>query len=117
MTGFEKYTEEMEAFRQSKLYNSKYTHLVSYLMDFCCGKENTKLDCEICKVVELKSVQLRALVKYARRRRVPIASCGDGYYYAKDSAELQTTISHLTERRDSLGFTIEQLQRADFGLV
>ena len=110
MTGYEKYTNEMDSFRKSKLFIVKYRAMVEYFERNCKGRENV-LCCDIlCEDLDIESVQLRALVQHARRERVPISSCGDGYFLALDYGELKCTIDHMSERAGSIGFTISRLK-------
>jgi len=110
MTSFEKYSDEMDAFRQSRLFAEKYAAVLSYLEENCEGREKVTCGDIICEDRDISPVQLRAIVSHARREGVPIASCGDGYFLARNYAELQCTVDHMTERRDSISFTISRLK-------
>lgn len=49
MTSFEKYTIDMEAFRQSKLFAEKYGKLISYFEDNCEGRERVTCGDILCE--------------------------------------------------------------------
>lgn len=55
---------------------------------------------EICKRWKAlkESSEVRALVSYWRERGEPIASEGDGYFYALTPSELEPTMLHLRQR-------------------
>lgn len=112
MIAFEKYTSEMAAFKESRLFKKYYDALVVYLRSHCPGRRFAMTAPDICRDLGIRTEELRALVSYARRRTLPIASEGTGYFYATSFEELGPTIDHLTERRDSLTFTVQGLKRA-----
>ena len=67
---------------------------------------------KIEKGLDVSGVDVRAMANTLRRRGEPIGSNVNGYYYATDARELEETIKHLTERRNSLSAVIEGLNRA-----
>lgn len=108
MTGFEKVTQEIEAFKKSSLYPLRYNDLIT-ILKHAPGIKRLVLSSQLEEHLKLGGSSIRAIVKNARRMKVPIASCGDGYYYARDFKELEDTMHHITERRDSLTFTLRAL--------
>ena len=61
--------------------------------------------------LNLRGASIRVIVKNARRLGVPIGSCGEGYFYARNFNELADTMHHLKERRDSLTYTLRALEK------
>jgi hypothetical protein len=111
MTGFERFTEEQDAFRASKLFREKYDLFIRHIQANCRGLKNAKLDIGLCEFLDIKSPALRALVKFCRREGHPIGSTEEGYFWAESFADLTSTLAHLTERRDSLSYTISQMRK------
>ena len=64
------------------------------------------------KGLDVSGVDVRAMANTLRRRGEPIGSNVYGYYYATDARELEETIKHLTERRNSLSAVIAGVNRA-----
>ena len=108
MQGFNRYEMEMEEFRSTRLYGL-YPEFVEYLKR-CQGP---MLSRDLERKFNISGAEIRAMVQYARRQSTPIASSGLGYRYARNSSEMESTIKHLSERRDSLSYTIAQLEKAD----
>ncbi len=106
MTGFEKVTKAIEAFKKSSLYPAKYNGLVDILRNRPELKRLV-LSSELERTLNLRGTTIRTIVRNARRLGVPIGSCGDGYFYARNYTEIESTIHHLAERRDSLTFTLK----------
>ncbi len=108
MTGFQKVDDEIEAFKKSSLYPLKYNDLVAIIKHRPFNKRLV-LSSELEETLKLRGASIRAIVKNARRMGIPIGSCGDGYHYARDFSELEETVHHITERRDSLSYTLAAL--------
>ena len=64
---------------------------------------------QVERVLRLKGSELRQLVKVLRREGYPIASCGKGYYYARNIEEIMPTLDHMKMRRDSIALTINKM--------
>ena len=107
MQGFEKYTREMEKFRESKLFKDKYERFVWTIKIAIGNPVGFK---ELETNLGIKGSQVRELVRHARREGIPIASCGDGYSLARTPAEISDTIQHFTERCNSMYFTLSRLK-------
>lgn len=65
----------------------------------------------------LSGVQVRALVHALREAGEPICSNSRGYWYARSADELNGTIEHLRQRRNSLGAVLGGLERARVRMV
>ena len=107
MREFEKYSEEMENFRQGKLY-AIYPEIVSYLESTTSYMKSSQLEFRF----GITGAEVRGVVQYARRQGLAVASGGPGYRMARTKDELEGTLGHLRERRDSLSYTINQLKKA-----
>ena len=108
MTGFEKVTQEVDEFKKSSLFPGKCNDLIAILKHRPFDKRLV-LSSELEKTLRLRGPSIRTIVKNARRMGSPIASCGDGYHYARTAGELEPTIHHIQERRDSLSYTLRAL--------
>lgn len=110
MDGFEKYNQEVRKFESSKLYRTKFRRFLQ------CMRERSKSNPAVSFVIEtgmqVSGADVRKMVQNARRMSLPVASAGNGYFYAKSKGELRSTIEHLKERRNSLSYTISQLELA-----
>lgn len=60
----------------------------------------------------LAGSELRAIVNYLRRRRVPIASNGHGYFMARDWRELVDTMAQLKSRISGVQAALTGLENA-----
>lgn len=56
------------------------------------------------------NVEVREIVRYLRRMRIPIASNGNGYWYAFTSQELAGAIKSLKERIKDMSGTLGELE-------
>jgi hypothetical protein len=104
MNGFNNYDTEVELFKSNKL-DRVYDRFVHWLQSQYGFNKSKVIEREF----GLKGTEVRALVQMARRASIPVASSEDGYKYARSPEELQSTIRHLIERRDSLDKTIQAL--------
>ena len=107
MREFEKYSEEMENFRQGKLY-AIYPEIVSYLESTTSYMKSSQLEFRF----GITGAEVRGVVQYARRQGIPVSSGGHGYRLARTQDELEPTLAHLRERKNSLAFTIQCLENA-----
>lgn len=62
-------------------------------------------------VLNIKGIEVRAIVRYLRRYDYQIGSSQKGYFWIQSKSELEKTIKHLSERRDSLQATILELNK------
>lgn len=106
MEAFERYSQEMERFRKGRLATI-YPEFLAYLKtsDFVKSPQLEQL-------FNISGAEIRQVVQYARRQSVPIQSGGNGYRYARRQDDIEPTLAHLRERRNSLNYTISKLERA-----
>lgn len=57
--------------------------------------------------------ELRALIRHLRRLGYPIGSDSRGYYYIRTKEELDRTLKHLTQRKDSIEKTILEMKHIE----
>jgi hypothetical protein len=62
--------------------------------------------------MKLSQPDIRSLVSHLRvERQMPIGSGDGGYFWANDASELETTIQHLTDRRNRIGEDVTALKK------
>ena len=72
-----------------------------------------KLDCHrLEQALGVSGNELRRQVNRLRRRKVPICSGGEGYFYARNAGEIYATISGLKDMMYGLGQAIDGLEAA-----
>ena len=86
--------------------------LRTYLKHFCFGREHQIGSRELVRQHGIRESDLRKKVNRLRRKAVPIASSREGYFYASNAAELDSTIRQLKEMRAGLDAAICGLERA-----
>lgn len=59
----------------------------------------------------ITSIEVRTLVRHLRRLGYPIGSGQQGYYIIHTREELEKTLTHLRQRKDSIERTILEMQR------
>ena len=62
--------------------------------------------------LDVSGNELRKQVNALRREGVPIASSGEGYFYAENAAEIYATIRSLQKMRQGLDTAIAGLEQA-----
>ena len=62
-------------------------------------------------VLNIKGIEVRAIVRYLRRYDYQIGSSQKGYFWISNKSELDKTIEHLTQRKVSLENTINELKK------
>lgn len=72
--------------------------------------ENPLKSKAIENILHIKGSEVRSLVRYCRRMEYPVGSSGKGYFWIKNNEELEKTIRHLVERKQSLETTIREMQ-------
>ena len=87
----------------------KYDLVVSCIK---CYKFDTPVkNNQICKDYKLSGVELRDIVREARRKGIPIGSDPRGYYICKEKSELLHTLNHLKSRSLSMLQTISYMEK------
>ena len=80
---------------------------------FEIGKEYfTRSICDSECIFSIKGIEVRQMVNRLRRKGVPIASSGSGYFYAATEQEVRATIAHLTRRISGIAAAISGLNRS-----
>ena len=90
-----------------------------YLKENCCGRKNAVKSLELEQAMGVSGNELRRQVTRLRRRKIPICSGGEGYFYAGNAGEIYTTIRSLTDMMYGLSQAIDGLEAAleGFGVV
>ena len=86
--------------------------LKSYLKNNCLGRKNAVKSPELEQALGVSGNELRRQVNRLRRRKVPICSGGEGYFYARNAGEIYATISGLKDMMYGLGQAIDGLEAA-----
>ena len=53
---------------------------------------------QISTALDLSETIIRKKINEARKNGIPICSCGEGYWYSEDSAEILETVQSLMHR-------------------
>ena len=72
--------------------------LAEHLEHHHSGAANAATSRELERAFGAKGKELRDAVNALRRKGIPIASNGSGYFYAATEQEVRATIAHLTHR-------------------
>lgn len=72
--------------------------LAELLERYHSGESNAATSRELECVFSIKGIEVRQMVNRLRRKGIPIASSGSGYFYAATEQEVRATIAHLTRR-------------------
>ena len=83
-----------------------------YLCAYCCGRKHAASSQTLEKKLDVSGNELRKQVNALRREGVPIASSGEGYFYAENAAEIYATIRSLQKMRQGLDTAIAGLEQA-----
>ena len=86
--------------------------LAEYLEQYHLGEFNAATSRELELTFGIKGIEVRHLVNQLRRDGVPIASSGNGYFYAATEQEVRATIAHLTRRISGIAAAIRGLNRS-----
>lgn len=84
----------------------------AYLEGNCRGRRRAVSSSRLEQKLNLSGNEIRKQVNALRRECVPIASSGDGYFYAENAAEVYATIRSLKKMRRGLDAAIEGLEAA-----
>ena len=66
------------------------------------------------EALDLRGVEVRAMVNFLRKRGYPIGSSSKGYWYAQNMDEISDTIKHLYQRKTSIQSVISGLENSVF---
>lgn len=86
--------------------------LAEYLQKYHPGASNAVTSRELELAFSIKGIEVRHLVNLLRRKGVPIASNGSGYFYAETDQEVRATVNHLTRRISGIAAAIQGLNRS-----
>ena len=85
--------------------------LAEHLEHHHSGAANAATSRELERAFGAKGKELRDAVNALRRKGIPIASNGSGYFYAATEQEVRATIAHLTRRISGIAAAIRGLDR------
>lgn len=91
---------------------NKEEQLLVYLKGFCLGRTRRIGSKELQRALNLSGSDLRKYVSRLRRKKEPIASDQNGYYYAQTSGEVYSTIRYLKKIRAGLDAVILGLEES-----
>ena len=86
--------------------------LAEHLEHHHSGAANAATSRELERAFGAKGKELRDAVNALRRKGIPIASNGSGYFYAATEQEVRATIAHLTRRIGGIAAAIHGLNRS-----
>jgi len=86
--------------------------LKNHLKRNCLGRKNAVKSPELEQALRVSGNELRRQVNYLRRKKVPICSGPEGYFYAGNAGEIYATISGLKDMMYGLGQAIDGLEAA-----
>ena len=109
LTGFDKYNEEQQSFRKSKLYPVTYKAVVHFLYEHV--NREPVVSGRLERLFNVAGSEIREIVRFARRKGHPIVSGGRGYSIEPDYEKLLDGIQHLRERAISQLVTIRKMKQ------
>ena len=83
-----------------------------YLKENCCGRKNAVKSLELEQAMGVSGNELRRQVNRLRRRKVPVCSGPEGYFYAGNAGEIYATIRSLKDMMYGLSQAIDGLEAA-----
>ena len=86
--------------------------IAEYLKQSHLGEQNAVTSRELEIAFEIRGKELRDLINTLRRSGIPIASSGNGYFYAAYEQEVRATIAHMTHRISGIAAAIRGLTQA-----
>ena len=86
--------------------------LSEYLKRYHLGAENAVTSRELERTFSIRGIEVRHLVNSLRRDGVPIASNGQGYFYAATEQEVRATIAHMTRRISGIAAAMRGLYQS-----
>ena len=87
-------------------------NVYAYLEGNCRGKRRAVTSQRLEQKLNISGNEIRKQVNALRREAEPIASNGDGYFYAETAAEVYATIRSLEKMRRGLDAAITGLELA-----
>ena len=86
--------------------------LKNHLKRNCLGRKNAVKSPELERALRISGNELRRQVNYLRRKKVPICSGPEGYFYAGNAGEIYATIRSLEIMARGLEHAVEGLEAA-----
>lgn len=86
--------------------------IAEHLKQYHFGEKNAVTSRELEIAFDIKGIELRNLINTLRRSGIPIASSGNGYFYAATEQEVRATIAHMTHRISGIAAAIHGLTQA-----
>ena len=86
--------------------------IADYLKRYHLGQQCAVTSRELEIAFGIRGKELRDLINALRRKGVPIASSGAGYFYAATEQEVRSTIAHMTRRIGGIAAAIRGLTTA-----
>ena len=86
--------------------------IADYLKHYHLGEQNAVTSRELELAYNMRGKELRNLVNTLRCSGIPIASSGNGYFYASTEQEVRATIVHMTHRISGIAAAIRGLTSA-----
>ncbi len=86
--------------------------IAEYLKQSHLGEQNAVTSRELEIAFEIRGKELRDLINTLRRSGIPIASSGNGYFYAASEQEVRATIAHMTHRISGIAAAIHGLTQS-----
>ena len=86
--------------------------IAEHLKHYHFGERNAVTSQELELAFAIRGKELRNLVNTLRCSGIPIASSGNGYFYAATEQEVRSTIAHMTHRIGSIAAAIRGLTQA-----
>ena len=98
--------------KQLIVLDMKEDRLAEFLERYHSGESNAATSRELECVFSIRGIEVRQMVNRLRRKSIPIASSGNGYYYAATEQEVRATIAHLTRRISGIAAAIAGLNHS-----
>ena len=86
--------------------------LKNHLKNNCCGRKKAVKSLELEQALHVSGNELRRQVNRLRRRKIPICSGPEGYFYARNAGEIYATINSLKDMMFGLSQAIDGLETA-----
>ena len=104
MDGFERYDQEREKFRNSRLYPGTYKSVIRFLYN---NHGKAFHSCIIEQDFNLKGTEVREIIREGRRKGHQISSGQKGYWIELDSNSYDEDERHMEQRFMSMIYTIK----------
>jgi len=86
--------------------------ITEHLKRYHLGEQSAVASRELEAAFGIRGKELRNLINTLRRSGEPIASSGNGYFYAATEQEIHATIAHMTHRISGIAAAIRGLTMA-----